>query len=119
MEDYIIREIDRIGEMLLHVARRLGLFKSDSPNYGLAEVKQEFDRESLPFDMDTVLKQRNPVLYLAEEKGLSDAGLETFIEIIFHSDLDEAVKKALLADAIAYLDRKGNYSFRLHSLLGE
>lgn len=26
MEDYIIREIDRIGEMLMLVAKRLGLF---------------------------------------------------------------------------------------------
>jgi len=29
MEDYIIREIDRIGEMLLLIARRLGLFLDD------------------------------------------------------------------------------------------
>lgn len=46
MEDYLIREIDKIGEMLMHVARRLGL----------------------------------------------------------------------IADALAWLDSKGYYSFRLHSL---
>ncbi len=27
MEDYILREIDRIGELLMHIARRLGLLE--------------------------------------------------------------------------------------------
>ena len=39
------------------------------------------------------------------------------IDIIFHSDLDEDRKQALLGDALAYLDGKGYFSFRLHSLL--
>ena len=55
MEDFIIREIDRLGEMLLMIARRLGLPDGDTPDYTLADVKDEFDRESLPFDLDTVL----------------------------------------------------------------
>ncbi len=55
MEDYVIREIDRIGELLLKVARKLGL-------------------------------------------------------------LDGGMQEYSLADALAYLDGKGYYSFRLHSL---
>ena len=31
MEDYIIREIDRLGEMLLLIARKLGLLDGDTP----------------------------------------------------------------------------------------
>ena len=30
MEDYILREIDRLGEMLLMIARRLGLLDGDT-----------------------------------------------------------------------------------------
>ena len=71
MEDFILREIDRLGEMLLLIARKL---------------------------------------------GLSDRGLETLMDILFHSDLDEARRNALLKDVLAYLDGKGCYSFRLHSL---
>ena len=56
MEDYIIREIDRIGEMLMLVAKRLGLF------------------------------------------------------------LDDVKKEALLNDALAYLNGKGYFSFKLQSL---
>lgn len=116
MEDYIIREIDRIGEMLLLIASRLGLFLDDVPDYSLSDVKEEFAKASLPFDLDAVLQQENPIVYLIETVGLSDQGLETFIDILFHSDINEGRKKTLLNDALTYLDAKGNFSFRLHSL---
>ena len=116
MEDFILREIDRLGEMLMLIARKLGLLDGDTPDYSLADVKDEFDKGGLPFDLDTVLQQENPVWYLVREEGLSDHALETFIEIIFHSDLDEAGKTALLDDALAYLDGKGYFSVSLHSL---
>jgi len=115
MEDFILREIDRLGEMLLLIARKLGL-DGGSPDYSLDDVKDEFDKSSLPFDLDSVLKRENPVWYLAETEKISDHALETFIDIIFHSDLEENKKEALLKDALAYLDGKGSYSFRLHSL---
>ena len=116
MEDYILREIDRLGEMLLLMARKLGLLDGDTPDYSLADVKEEFDKASLPLDLDAVLQQQNPIWYLVETEKISDQGLETFIDILFHSDLDEDKKTALLNDALAYLDGKGYFSFRLHSL---
>lgn len=116
MEDFILREIDRLGDMLLLIARRLGLLDSDTPDYTLTDVKDEFGKESMPFDLDTVLLQENPIWYLVETEKLSDHALETFIDIIFHSDLDEERKTALLDDALAYLDGKGHFSIRLHSL---
>ena len=116
MEDFILREIDRLGEMLLLIARKLGLLDGDTPDYSLTDVKDEFDKENLPLNIDTILQQDNPVWYLVEEEKLSDHGLESFIDILFHSDLDEDKKVALLNDALAYLDGKGYFSFRLHSL---
>ena len=116
MEDYIIREIDRIGEMLLLIARRLGLFDDAMPDYSLAEVKAEFSKAGCPIDLDLLLQQDNPVLYLVEKEKLSDHGLETMIDIIFHSNLDESRKQALLGDALTYLEAKGYFSFRLQSL---
>ena len=116
MEDFIIREIDRLGEMLLLIARKLGLLDSDTPDYSLTDVKDEFGKAGCPIDLEKLLQQENPVWYLVEEEKLSDHGLEMMIDIIFHSNLDEDVKQALLSDALAYLDGKGYYSFRLHSL---
>ena len=116
MEDFILREIDRIGEMLMHIARRLGLLDGDEPDYSMADVKEEFDKARCPIDLDMLLQLDNPVLYLVEEAKLTAHGLETMIDIIFHSDLDETRKQALLHDALEYLDGRGYYSFRLHSL---
>ena len=117
MEDFILKEIDRIGQMLMGIARKLGLLRDETPDYSLADVKEEFEAASLPFDLDSVLKQENPVLYLVQDVRISDQGLEMFIDILFHSDLDEIRKKALLEDALTYLDGKGSFSFRLHSLM--
>ena len=116
MEDYIIREIDRIGEMLLMIARKLGLFDGDTPEYSLTDVKDELLKADCPIDLSLLLQQENPVQYLVEEEKLSPHGLETLIDIIFHSDLDESRKQSLLEDAIAYLESKGYFSFRLQSL---
>ena len=116
MEDFILREIDRLGEMLLLIARKLGLLDGDTPDYSLADVKDEFDNAACPIDLDALLAQENPVWYLVETEKISDHGLETFIDILFHSDLDEERKTALLDDALSYLDGKGYYSFRLHAL---
>lgn len=69
MEDFILKEIDKLGEMLRMIARKLGLLDGTAPDYTLDDVK------------------------------------------------DEIGKSALLADALAYLDGKGYYSFRLHALI--
>ncbi len=116
MEDYILREIDRLGEMLLLIARKLGLLDGDTPDYSLTDVKEDFDKAACPIDLDALLAQENPVWYLVETVKISNHGLETFIDILFHSDLEEDRKAALLNDALAYLDGKGYFSFKLHSL---
>lgn len=115
MEDFILREIDRIGEMLQHIAIKLGLLDSIAPKYTLTNVQNEFGKVDFPIDLELLLQQENPVWYLVEKEKLSDLALETMIDILFHSDLDEARKQALLDDALAYLDGKGYFSFRLHS----
>lgn len=116
MEDYIIREIDRIGELLLKVARKMGLFLDDVPKYTISDVKDEMEKLKMSLDLDAVLTQESPIMYLVEKEKVSDNGIEAFVELIYHSDLEESRKVAVLNEALHYLDAKGNYSFRLHSL---
>ena len=72
MEDFILREIDRLGEMLLMIARRLGLLGGDTPDYSLSDVKDEFDKASFPLDLDALLRLENPVWYLVETEKISE-----------------------------------------------
>jgi len=116
MEDYLIREIDRIGELLLKVARKLGLFNDEVASYSVSDIKEEMNLLKLNLDMDAILAQDQLIPYLVEKERLSDSALEAFVEIMIHSDIDESKKAGLLEDAINYLDSKGYYSFRLNSL---
>ena len=116
MEDFILREIDRIGELLLQIAIRLGLFKDGDPQCTLADVKAEFGKEEIDYNLDEILSQENPIAYLVEQKGISDKCLELLTDILVHSDIDDARKNSILDDALRYLDHRGYYSFRLHSL---
>ena len=50
MEDFILKEIDKLGEMLRMIARKLGLLNDGTPDYTITDVKAEFDKSSLPFD---------------------------------------------------------------------
>ena len=59
MEDFILREIDRLGEMLLFIARKLGLQKDVMPDYSLLDVKDEFDKAVCPINLDALLEQEN------------------------------------------------------------
>ena len=74
MEDYIIREIDRLGEMLLLIARKLGLLDGDTPDYSLTDVKDKFGKAGCPIDLDKLLRQGNPVWYLVKRRNCPTTG---------------------------------------------
>ena len=40
MEDILLREIDRIGEMIQMIAHRLGLFGKKKPDYSISNVRE-------------------------------------------------------------------------------
>ena len=117
MEDFILREIDKIGELLFHLARKLGLFKEDIPQYTVADVQSELIQVSLNIDLTPIVNQEYPIYYLVEHEKVTLKALEALTDIIVHSsDISEEKKKEILNDALTYLDSKGYISFRLHSL---
>ncbi len=118
MEDYLIREIDRIGEMLVQIARRLGLVGGGTEAVPIEDFKSEVAQAGLGLDIDEVLQQNNPVLWLVEDMHFSDKALETFTDILMHSDIDNEAKQSFLQESVSYLDSKGCFSFLLHSYSG-
>ena len=93
MQDFILREIDRLGEMLAHIARKLGLMGGGGTvDYTVADVKEELSLEGFPVPLDEILRHENPVWFLVEEMKLSDSALESFVEILFHSDADDCCR---------------------------
>jgi len=117
MEDYVKRQIDLIGQMLLALAKKLGLVDGDVTNYTMQCVQDEIKESGFNLDIDCALSEEHPIAFLVESFQLSNEAIETFTEIVMHSDADDDVKQRLLNDAIDYLDSEGHFSFSLHSYL--
>ena len=117
MEDYIIREIDRIGEMMVQIASRLGLYGTQRKSIPIEDVKSAIFDSGLDLNIDEVLQQENPILWLVEQKHFSDKALETFTDILMHSDTNEEIRQTFLKCSISYLDSNGYISFLLYSYL--
>jgi len=115
MEDYVKRQIDMIGQMLLALAKKLGLVDGNVANYTMQSVQDEIKESGFNMEIERALSEEHPVAYLVESLQLSNEAIETFAEIVMNSDADGQVKQRLLNDAIDYLDNKGYFSFFLHS----
>jgi len=116
MEDYLIREIDRIGEMMVEIARRLGILSNTASRINQVKLKDSFADMKLELNLDEIIKMEFPIQYLVEEQNFTDNAIEGFTNLIAHSDFDQNAVRNLLNDAITYLDGRGYYSFLLHSL---
>lgn len=101
--------------MLALIAHRFGLSGGPGEAVPLDDVKREMSASGLGLDIDSVLKMDNPVLWLVEQAHFSDKALETFTDIIMHSDAAEEMKRSFLNDSISYLDSRGCFSFLLQS----
>ena len=117
MEDFILKEIDKIGELVAGIASKMGIYKENIPDYTIADVQSEFAANKTGIDLDAIVKQQYPISYLVEQEKVTLKALETITDIIYHSDIDGKKKKEILNDALTYLDSNGYISFRLHSFV--
>ena len=121
MEDYILKEIDKIGLILQKIAIKLKIMDENKSNAGctMIDIKAAFTEYGLNFDPAAVLSEKHPVSFLVDTLHLSDEALELFVLTMLHSDIPEASKQRLLSDTITYLDSKDTYSFSLHSMMSK
>lgn len=112
MEDYILREINRIGELIAALLNKIGLLKrSGAPEQIRTTAKTEL-AETLDIDIDTLLCGTDFIGRLTGEYGFSDENLEKFAELLFDlvaasEDRDERLRLAAGVGAIySYLDEK-------------
>ena len=121
MEDYILKEIDKIGLILQKIAIKLKIMDENKSSAGctMIDIKAAFTEYGLNFDPAAVLSEKHPVSFLVDTLHLSDEALELFVLTMLHSDIPEASKQRLLSDAITYLDSKDTYSFSLHSMMSK
>lgn len=82
MEDFILREIDKIGVLLRGILRKIGLLgQTDSADTVVETTKTELAGQ-LSIDIDTLLAEEDFVSVLAERHGFGPDDLELFAELL-------------------------------------
>lgn len=112
MEDYILREIDKIGALLAGLLRKAGLLKaSDTPQTVRQAARTEL-LEQLDLDVDTLLTHEDFIRELTDRYGFTEEHLDRFAELLFDfvaasEDRPERLRLAAAIGAIySYLDRR-------------
>ena len=115
MEDYLIREIDRIGELLACIASKLGLGSMPERSEVLARELNSELVKALDVDYEALLAMPAPIEYLVVEKEFTNANLEELAVMMYRSVPASDVLNGFLSEVTAYLDHQGVFSFVLHS----
>lgn len=110
MEDYILREINRIGELIAALMAKIGLMRqSASPEQIRTTAKTELAEK---LDIDTLLDEADFIGRLTDEYGFGDQELDKFAELLFDmaAASEQHAERLRLAAAVgaiySYLDAK-------------
>lgn len=110
MEDYILREINRIGELIAALLNKIGLMRqSASPEQIRTTAKTELAEK---LDIDTLLDEPDFIGRLTDEYGFGDQELDKFAELLFDmaAASEQHAERLRLAAAVgaiySYLDAK-------------
>lgn len=107
MEDFILREIDKIGTLLRALLERTGLLvRSDDPGQARSVVRTEL-LEGLGTELDALLDDPDPGRLLAERHGFAEEHLEQFARLLFEllPAEPQRAERSRMARAIAAIHR--------------
>ena len=112
MEDYILREIDKIGKLIDGLLQKIGIKRMSASKETVYETTKTELAETLNLDIDVLLAQEDFIDVLIREHGFSDENLEKFAELLFDfvaasSDRDSKIRLSYGITAIyRYLNEK-------------
>lgn len=117
MEDYLIKEIDKIGEMLALIASRLGLGSHAVQSESLARQVNTELTNHLNINVNELLAMPEPLEFLVSERGFNDRNIESLALMMYQTIPSSDRLNAFLKGTTDYLDHKGLFSFSLHSIV--
>ena len=83
MEDYILREIDKIGKLIEALLQKAGILRRSGAGEAVCETARTELAEALDLDIDTLLAREDFIGVLTREYGFSDENLEKFAAVRF------------------------------------
>lgn len=112
-EDYILREIDKIGQIIRALLDKIGVLKSKHTPDTVYEAARSGMRDHLDMKLEELLDSDDIPATLVEKHGFSHDNLEQFIELLFETakasdDTAERQKMVAAVRAVsAYLEKRG------------
>ena len=106
MEDYIVREIDRIGELLRGLLLRMGAGSGTERQQVEACRAELFD--AIGLELDALLAEEDFIGELRGRYGFGEEHLESFAELLFglcRASEDAAERRRLAACTVAVCRR--------------
>lgn len=83
MEDYILREISKIGQLIDALLRKAGLRRKDDDAETIVHMTKTELADNLGLDIDTLLGEENFAGALVAKHGFSEEDLDKFAELLF------------------------------------
>ena len=125
MEDYIKREIDKIGKRLAAILQKIGVLKETKSDDLVNVAKLELV-EGLNLDIEELLQKEEFIEILIQEYHFNNDNLEKFGDLIFDfiettDDINERQNLIrCIINIYKYLDENSNtISFHRHYILKE
>lgn len=112
MEDYILREINKIGVLIAALLNKIGLLKRSGDAEQVRTAAKTELAQTLDMDIDTLLSDADFIGRLTGEYRFDDQNLEQFAELLFDlvaasEEREERLRLAAGIGAIyTYLDEK-------------
>lgn len=125
MEDYILKEIDKIGKVVEAILIKLGLLKKNHNGEAIYKASKTELLEKLDLNIDTLLEDENIVAIL-KEYGFTNNNLDKFAELLFDltSSTEDKTQRIKLITGIneiyKYLDNNAStFSVNRYYILKE
>ncbi len=83
MEDYILREINKIGQLIEAILQKLGVMKGATQEEKLYAAAKEELLEKLKMNVEELPEGDEIVPYLRQKYEFTNADLEKFAELLF------------------------------------
>jgi hypothetical protein len=83
MEDYILKEIDKIGKVIEAILFKIGILKSENKREDIIEFSKLELVNKLNIDIDKLLQNEKFIDILIQEHHFTTGNLEQFADLLF------------------------------------
>jgi two-component SAPR family response regulator len=126
MEDYILKEIDKIGKLIEAILLKIGVLKSENKHEDIIGFSKSELVNQLNIDIDKLLQNEKFIEILIQERQFTNSNLEQFADLLFdfiettHSNDEKYILIYSIQKIFLHLaENKHPFSFKMFYIMDE